>query len=47
VRYKVEAAVIFCETNNFEFVYIDEKYLNNLSLDLDYILKLPQVESFK
>ncbi len=47
VRYKVEAALRFCETNNFEFVYIDEKYLNNLSLDLDYILKLPQVESLK
>ncbi len=47
VKFKVEAAIEFCNKNNIDFVYIDEKYIDQHKIEIDYILSLPQVECFK
>lgn len=47
VIFKVNAAIEFCDKNNIDFVYIDEKYISKYEIEIDYILKLPQVECFK
>lgn len=47
VKNKVEAANIFCNKKNIEFIYVDEKFLNSKNIELEFLLNLPQVESLK
>jgi hypothetical protein len=47
VQYKIDAALKFCDENNFEFVYVDENFLKNQNIDLQFLLNLPQVETLK
>lgn len=47
VVYKVAAGNKFCKENNFEFSYIDEKFLKNKSLSLEELRKLNCVEILK
>lgn len=44
---KINAGKLFCEQNNFEFLYIDENYLAINSISLDELSILPQVEIIK